>query len=274
MSLAQVNLLNPPRLDKIAVKRSFNRAAPAYDKQGVLQAEILKRLLGRLDYIKHQPSTILDLGCGTGGGIAGLKRCYPRSQIIGLDLAGEMLKLANRQFGWFHQKRLVNADMEQLPFAPNSFDLLFSNLALQWANDLPAMFKALVEVGRQGSLFMFTTFGPGTLQQLSQSWAELDQQPHVHQFIDMHDVGDALMAANFQQPVIDSETIHLQYDDFRSLLDDLKNIGAANADNSRRKGLMTPTRLRGLEQSYRSYGFENGKFVATYEVVYGHAWLK
>ena len=62
--------------------------------------------------------------------------------------------------------------------------------------------------------------------------------------------------------------------DFRSLLEDLKNIGATNADVGRHRGLMTPRQLRALEQRYREVGFENGKYVATYEVVYGHAWTK
>jgi malonyl-CoA O-methyltransferase len=121
---------------------------------------------------------------------------------------------------------------------------------------------------------LFTSFGPGSLQELAQSWRALDDYPHVHQFVDMHDVGDIMLAAGFAQPVVDAETIRLEYRDFRTLLDDLKQVGASNADCGRRRGLTTPRQLARLEASYREQGFENERFIASYEVVYGHAWLE
>jgi len=164
--------------------------------------------------------------------------------------------------------------MERLPFAPRSFDLVFSSLALQWANDLRATLAEFARIAKPGSLLMFASFGPGTLQELAASWEDLDRHPHVHQFVDMHDVGDAMLAAGFTNPVVDAERIRMEYGEFRMLLGDLKNIGATNAEVSRRRGLMTPAKLRSLEARYREHGFEDGKFVASYEVVYGHAWLE
>jgi malonyl-CoA O-methyltransferase len=146
-------------------------------------------------------------------------------------------------------------------------------LALQWANDLNVVFREAVRIGKPGGLFMFATFGPSTLIELKDSWFEVDQRPHVHQFIDMHDIGDALMKAGFSQPVVDAEVIKLEYSNFRQLLNDLKNIGASNADKNRSKGLMTPGRLKKLEAAYREKGFQDGKFIASYEVIYGHAWI-
>ena len=123
------------------------------------------------------------------------------------------------------------------------------------------------------ALLMFSSFGPGTLQELAASWEVLDAHPHVHRFVDMHDVGDAMLASGFEQPVVDAEVIRMEYPGFRALLDDLRNIGANNADVGRRRGLMTPAQLRRLESSYREHGFENNRFIASYEVVYGHAWI-
>ncbi len=268
-----LDLLNPPRLDKISVKKSFNRAAKNYNHAAILQEEVLSRLLQRLQYVRHQPQNIIDIGCGTGKAFKGLKKQYPRSRIVGIDLAFSMLQETREQYGFFNKKALVNADMERLPFADNSFDLLFSSLALQWANDLPATFIDMLRVARDGALVMFATFGPMTLSELRDSWSEIDQSPHVHQFVDMHDIGDALMSAGFAQPVVDSETIRLEYNEFRQLLDDLKGIGASNADRRRSRGLMTPSKLRLLEQSYRGHGYEDGKYIASYEVLYGHAWI-
>jgi len=268
-----LDLLNPPRLDKDSVKKTFNRAAKRYNKSAILQDEVLRRLLQRLQYIRLNPESIIDIGCGTGKAINGLREHYSRSKIVCMDMAFSMLGEACKQYGVLRKKRLVNADMERLPFADGSFDLLFSSLALQWANDLPATLADLARIGRQEGLLMFATFGPSTLSELRDSWFEIDRKPHVHQFVDMHDIGDALMAAGFSQPVVDAETIRLEYSSFREVLNDLKDIGASNADRNRRRGLMTPAKLRLLEEKYRESGFENGKFIASYEVVYGHAWV-
>jgi malonyl-CoA O-methyltransferase len=268
-----LDLLNLPRLDKAAVKKSFNRAAKTYDHAGVLQEEVLSRLLDRLQYIRLSPESIIDIGCGTGRGVAGLQKTYSKARVVSLDLAYSMLQETKKQYGLFSKKRMVNADMERMPFTNNSFDLMFSCLAIQWANDLNVVFREAARMGKPGGLYMFATFGPSTLIELRDSWFEVDQRPHVHQFIDMHDIGDALMAAGFSQPVVDAETIKLEYGDFRQVLNDLKNIGASNADKNRNKGLMTPNRLKMLEAAYREHGFQNGKFVASYEVIYGHAWI-
>ncbi len=267
-----MDLLNPPRLDKVSVKKSFNRAAKSYNRAAILQKEVLQRLLQRLQYIRHQPQSMLDIGCGTGKAVGGLRKQYSGSNLVCLDLAYSMLLESRKAFGLLQKKRLINADMERLPFSDNSFDLLFSCLALQWANDLPATFRDLARIGRDGGLLMFATFGPATLKELRDAWIQLDQRPHVHVFVDMHDIGDMLMAAGFSQPVVDSEVIRLEYGSFRQVLDDLKGIGASNADRNRSRGLMTPARLKLLEEAYCDTGFENGKFIASYEVIYGHAW--
>ncbi|MEM7563036.1 MAG: malonyl-ACP O-methyltransferase BioC [Pseudomonadota bacterium] len=268
-----MDLLNPPRLDKSFVKKSFNRAAKSYDNAAILQEEVLNRLLQRLQYIRHQPETILDIGCGTGKAIRQLQKNYSGARLTAVDLAMQMLHQSRSQFSLLSKKRLVNADMEQMPFKNASFDLLFSSLALQWCNDLAATFRELARISGTGGMLLFSSFGPATLKELDASWQAMDPHPHVHRFMDMHDVGDAMLAAGFEQPVVDSEIIRMEYSDFRSLLGDLKNIGASNADVSRRRGLMTPGRLRQLEQQYRESGFENDKFIASYEVIYGHAWM-
>jgi malonyl-CoA O-methyltransferase len=268
-----LDLLNPPRLDKSSIKKSFDRVAQSYDRNAILQIEVLSRLLHRLEYIRHQPGAIIDIGCGSGKGIAGLRSRYPGSDMVGLDLAFSMLQETRKQFGMLRKKRVVNADMERMPFADNSFDLLFSNLALPWTNDLGATFKEIARIGKSGSLLMFATFGPDTLNELRRSWSEIDPKPHVHQFIDMHDIGDALMASGFSQPVVDAETIRLEYRRFRQVLEDLKNTGASNAEKTRSRGLMTAAKIKRLEYLYRQLGYEGGKFFASYEIVYGHAWL-
>ena len=269
-----MDLLNLPRLDKKSVKKSFNRAAKSYDQAAILQEEVLNRLQQRLHYIRHRPETVVDVGCGTGKAIPGLLKRYPRARVYALDIAESMLALARPRFGLLHRKRLVAADLEQMPFAPRSFDLVFSSLAMQWCNDFRGALAEFARVSRPGALLMFSSFGPDTLKELAASWQALEPEPRVHRFIDMHDVGDAMMAAGFEQPVVDAEVIRMEYGELRGLFADLKNIGASNADVGRRRGLLTPSKLARLESSYREHGFENGKYIASYEVVYGHAWCR
>ena len=268
-----MDLLNPPRLDKQAVKNFFNRAAKSYDNSAIMQQEVQNRLIERLQYMRHQPETVIDVGCGTGKAIRNLQKAYPRARVHAVDLAAQMLSRASSRYRLLSKKRLVVADMEQLPFAAQSFDLVFSSLALPWCNDLKTTLREFARVSRPGALLLFSSFGPATLRELAVSWQAFDARPHVHRFIDMHDVGDAMMATGFTQPVVDAETIRVEYRAFRGLLDDLQNGGSSNADVGRRRGLTTPRQLRALEQSYREHGFEQDRFVASYEVVYGHAWV-
>jgi malonyl-CoA O-methyltransferase len=268
-----VNLLNPPRLDKSAVRKSFNRCAGQYDDSAVLQREVLSRLLERLDYIKLEPKLILDLGCGTGQAIKPLKKRYGKARVLALDMAEAMLEQSRKQYGLFDKKWLVNADMEHLPLKDQCVDMVFSSLALQWSNDLQHSFAEFKRVGRPGGLLMFTTFGVNTLSELRQSFALIDDTPRVHQFMDMHDVGDMMLGAGLSQPVMDMEQITLQYKNFRDLLSDLKSIGATNAEKGRQRGLMTAGKLKRLQQAYEEIAFEDGCYQASYEIVYGHAWF-
>ncbi len=268
-----VNLLQPPRLDKSAVRKSFNRCADDYDRLAALQAEVLARLLERLDWVRLQPERVLDLGCGTGQAIPSLRKRYRGARIIALDLAERMLARARRRYGLLDRKWLINADFEAPPLKNDCIDLVFSNLSLQWSNDLPATLRELQRIGREGGLLQFTTFGVDTLKELRAAWREIDERPHVHGFPDLHDIGDWMLAAGLREPVVDVETITLEYGDFRDLLRDLKGIGASNADIGRGRGLLTPARLRALEAAYRRQGFREGRYRASYEVVYGHAWF-
>lgn len=268
-----MNLLNPPRLDKAAIKKSFNRCAGQYDRSAVLQAEILSRLLARLDYIKLQPELIVDLGCGTGQALIPLLKHYRKSSVLALDIADEMLVRAKKRYSLFDRKWLVNADMERLPLVDSCVDLMFSSLALQWSNDLASTFAEFKRVGRPGGLLMFVTFGVNTLWELRESWLRIDDLPRVHQFMDMHDIGDLLLSAGLSQPVMDMETLTLEYKKFGDLLKDLKSIGATNAEKNRSRGLLTAAKLKTLQKAYEKIAFDGDRYQASYEVVYGHAWF-
>ena len=262
------------------VQRSFAAAAQTYDDNAFLQREIADRLFERLDYIKLQPGRALDLGSGTGYATRKLRQRYANAEIISLDLAPEMLQLSRgklpaepiltRFLGRSRTQKWLCANAEALPLAAESIDLVLSSLMLQWC-DPEAVAAEVARVLRPNGLFMFTTFGPDTLKELRAAFRQLDAAPHVNDFVDMHDIGDILVQAGFSDPVMDQETITLTYADLKSMLRELKGIGAHNVLPGRARGLMGKQRWQRLQNAYETYRHE-GRLPATYEVVYGHAW--
>ena len=258
-------------IDKLQARRAFNRAATTYDAVAELQYEIGDRLIERLDYVRLQPARILDLGAGTGFFSAALLKRYRKADIVALDVAENMLRQVQARGGWFRKPRCVCADAETLPFADDSFQLIFSNLMLQWSVDLEKTFMELRRVLAPGGLLMFTTFGPDTLMELRASWERVDGFTHVNRFIDMHDVGDSLVSTRWAEPVMDSERITVTYRQLGTLMQDLKQIGAHNVTHGRPAGLTGRQRMQQLVEAYEAFR-EDGVLPASYEVVYGHAW--
>ena len=267
-------------LDKRAVRRSFERAATTYDAHAVLQREVCDRMAERLQFLKFAPGTILDAGCGTGYGSRKLLAHYPEARLVALDIAPAMLRAARSQcpawqrlLPWLARSRAsyVCGDLEALPLKSAGADMLWSNLALQWCNDLDAVFAGMHRVLAPDGLLMFSTFGPDTLKELRQAFGQLDGDPHVSRFADMHDIGDALVRAGFAAPVMDMDIVTLTYDDLAALMRDLKAIGAHNAAAGRRQGLMGKGEWRRLQAIYETFR-SAGQLPATYEVIYGHAW--
>ncbi|HVC49621.1 MAG TPA: malonyl-ACP O-methyltransferase BioC [Burkholderiales bacterium] len=267
-------------IDKGEVRRSFSRAASTYDANAVLQREAGQRLFDRLDFIVHSPKRILDLGCGTGLGSFWLAKRYPYSEVLALDLAMPMLDQLNNRAGfwdWLNPNSLLRrihpicGDMDALPFRSGEVDMIWSAFALQWSVDLDATLAEMYRVMKEGGLLMFATFGPDTLVELRKIFAKLDGLPHVSQFIDMHDVGDALIRAGFVTPVMDMEYFTLTYKDVKTLMRDLKDLGAHNAAHGRMRGLSGRGWLARITEEYEFLRRE-GLLPATFEVVYGHAW--
>jgi malonyl-CoA O-methyltransferase len=267
--------------DQSRVRRAFDRAAENYEQIAVLQNEVCRRLLEKLEIVKLSPGYILDAGAGTGRAIPTLFQQYKKAQVVALDLSEKMLGETAKQGSFFRSPHLVCADIEQLPFADDSFDLVYSSLSMQWCNDLNAVFMEAKRVLKPGGLFVFTTFGPDTLKELRQSWAQVDTANHVNQFVDMHDIGDALLQHGFAEPVMEAEMLTVTYDSVDAIMHDLKAIGASvtaervpdekgNVETGNR-GLSAKSVLQTVRQAYEAFRQE-GLLPASYEIIYGHAW--
>jgi len=257
---------------KSAIARSFNAAALTYDKSAVLQNVVGERLFERLDLVLIEPETVLDLGSGTGVFSRQLQGRYKKKRVLGVDLAWQMAAFANRQKKWLARDRYICADAEYLPLADHSVDLIFSNLMLQWLPNPDQIFKEAQRVLVPGGLLMFSCFGPDTLKEMRQSWALVDDKEHVNLFMDMHDIGDSLTNAAFSGIVMDNETISMEYESLDLLHQDLRNIGETNINANRNQGLTSKSHWKHYLQAYEQFKNEQGEYLASWEITYGHAW--
>ena len=238
-------------------RRRFERAAKTYDKAARLEEEVATRMLERLDYMKIAPRRVLDAGSGPPRRELGKR--YPEAQLVALDFALGML----RRRSWFSRKPLaVCGELERLPLATGSVDLVWSNMALHWLSDPLPAFREFARVLAPDGLLMFSTLGPDTLKELRAAAGAA----RVHAFTDMHDLGDMLVAAGFAAPVMDMEMLELAYPSAEGLLKDLRESGQTNARADRGRGLAG----KGLLAKLRSALPDRVSF----EVVYGHAWKR
>ena len=259
------------RIDKERARRAFGCSADSYDEAAVLQREVGTRMLERLELVTLAPEAVLDLGCGTGEQTQQLMQRYAKARVHALDFALPMLRHARKRGRWLRRPRCICGDMEQLPLADDSVDLICSNLAFQWASDPVLLYRECLRVLRPDGLLMFTTFGPDTLQELRSAWSAVDDHAHVSPFMDMHDLGDILVNSGYAAPVMDVERIVLTYGNVDDLMRDLKRIGARNATSGRPRGLTGKARMQAMREAYEKFRCDE-LLPATYEVVYGHAW--
>ncbi len=271
--------MQEPFIRQKTLKQAFSRAAATYDAHAVLQREIADRLLAHLEFTKFKPKRILDIGCGTGYLISRLRKRFRRASIYGLDIAREMLKKArssHKTLPFGPRRGFVEGDALSLPFKDAGFDLVCSNLTMQWVADPRTMLLEMRRVLAPGGLILFSTFGRRTLMELRQSLAAISHERAglVLPFPDVTSLGDALMELPVELPVTDSDLFTLTYPDVISLVRELKNLGASSsAIRHRPGGLYGRGLLKRLSRIYgEKHRLEDGRIRATFEALYAQAW--
>lgn len=278
---------NPPKLsapiDLDHVRALFSRldrTRPA----DFLRREIASRMVDRLELVKIAPLRVLDAGCGDGADLGVLQKMYAAAQILGVDAAEAPLRAVRSQgakqssLNQLLSKLLPSkagidllcGDFADLPLAPNSIDLVWSNLALHWHPQPDRVFAEWRRVLRVNSLLMFSCFGPDTLRELRTAFAEADLAPHVLPFVDMHDFGDQLVEVGFSTPVLDMEVITVTFDTAQALLADVRALGG-NPLGTRSQGLMGKQAWQRMLAALERQRRPDGKLALTFEVIYGHA---
>lgn len=280
----------PQLFDHQQVRRAFSRAAGHYDEAAALQREVASRLLDSLDYFderaqreadergeKHPrtPELVLDIGTGTGHAAAAMQRRWPKARVLAMDLALGMAREARRNAGpWRPFKPRPHAlcgDIRALPLMDSSVDILYSNLCLQWIDDISDVFRGFRRVLRPDGLMVLSTFGPDTLWELREAFGQADDAPHVNPFPSIAQLGDALIAAGFVDPVLDRDEIRLHYDSLAELMRELRTLGATNALIDRRRSLTGRARFARAAAAYEALRVD-GQLPATWEVITAHAW--
>ncbi len=257
------------------LRRTFNRAAREFDRAAALHREIAGRMIERLSIIRLPAKTILDAGSGTGYASKLLRQRFADCFVIELDHSAMMLRQrANRRrnfwqwAGW--SRSPVCADFQRMPLAPSSVDLMWSNLALHWAEDIAVSFAEAHRVLRPGGLLMFSMFGPDTLEELKD--ASADNGFRVNAFVDMHDIGDVLVQAGYADPVMDMEYLTLTYASVAAILHDLKAQASSCTREPGHKGLTGRNVYESVVARYEKFRRQDGSLPATFEIIYGHAW--
>lgn len=250
--------------EKHQMRRSFDRAASAYDSAAVLQRRAGERLGERLGLVGDRPRYILDAGSGTGHGVGLLSRRYPDAWIVQLDIAYAMVAAGQQRAP---DTGTICADIEHLALAEGVFDLVWCNLALQWAEDLPRALSELHRVLRPGGWLAFSTLGPDTLCELGQAFEGVDENRHVNRFVDAAALGSQIDDCGFVGTQFASEPQVMEYDRVRDLMRDLKSIGAHNVMRGRPGGLMGKRKWLRVEENYEHFR-RGGMLPATYDLFY------
>ncbi len=262
------------KINKIALAQQFGRAASTYEDAAVLQKEVGFRLIDRLLGLNLKPKTILDLGSGTGFFTQHLQQHFPRAKVFSLDIAEGMIRYSKNIISEGSDPSVqsihhVCGDAEFLPFKTHCFDLVFSNLAFQWCQQLTLLYNEINRVLKPKGSLLFTTFGPDTLQELRSCIEKLGSNQHIHLFMDMHHIGDLLLHTGFSDPIVDMEMMTLLYDEFFSLKQDLKMIGANFAPT--KKIFNRKINLSSVSKTYELFRNNSGQLPASFEVIYGYA---
>ena len=155
-------------------------------------------------------------------------------------------------------------------FDHESLQYVVIHLQMAWL-DFESLLSEVRRVLKPGGVVFFASLGPDTLGELAYAWAQVDQHPHVHPFVDMHFVGDALARLGFSQPIVDTDWLTVEYDNVGLLLDDLKSEGFVNLLPDRRKTLTGKARMEAFRQELVESFSRNGTLPINFEIIFGFA---
>ncbi len=259
------------RVNSAHLERRSDRAASGFEAAGFVHAATLGGLLERLEPMRVEARSVVDLGCRTGAASRALERRFRGARVIAVERSQCMLQKALGGRRWFSRVSYLRADLHALPLADQSVDVVVSNLALAALDDPVAVAREVARVLRKDGLFAFVTLGPDSLGILRRAWERIDPDPHVQRFIDMHDLGDLFVGAGLLNPVLDVDRLGLDYASSSALFRDLTATAARNTLAGRRRTLTGTSRFRRMRTELEASS-GGGAIRVDLELVYGHCW--
>ena len=167
-------------------------------------------------------------------------------------------------------KTCLVGDAESLPLADGVFDVVFSNMAIQWCASPLDVFRESFRVLKPGGQMIFTSFGPQTLVELREAWRAVDEEVHVNPFFSVANLNEAIEGAGFCDCELFTRRHRLEYPDVMTLMRELKGIGASNQMPGRASYLTGKGRFLKMMAAYPVIEGPFGPMIlATFDVVIG-----
>ncbi|PPD04368.1 MAG: malonyl-[acyl-carrier protein] O-methyltransferase BioC [Methylobacter sp.] len=254
-------------IDKLKVRQSFSLACNTYDAAAGLQRIIADRMINAFNDCDGKINHVLDLGCGTGYLTKALQNSLTFDHLFAVDIALPMLVFCREKNLQRSNFSPICADAANLPFRSGSIDLITANLVLQWLSDLHGALMEIKRLLKPCGQLLFSTFGPQTLQELKQAWAQVDQFSHVNEFYHLEAIRSFLLSCGFKNIVITSQNHVMQYDSVFALMRELKDLGAHNVTSGRNKQFTSPGKLNTMIAAYEAANQSSAGIKATYEVI-------
>lgn len=278
----------------LRVQQTFDRSASVYKEHAGLLAILEERLLERLATLAISPLCILDLGCGQGSRLDRLKKSYPQASVVGIDASAEMLRgykkaskqrksraraflrrsvaaLSRASEAALEQPVLLQANAMALPLTNDSVDLAIAHQLLPWCDSPKTLFAEMYRVLKPGGTVFWSSAGPDTLSEYRKLWQRIDTYPHDFGLLDMHDLGDDMLTAGFDAPVMDRENLTITYSSLDALVRELRGVGCSNLARGRRRGLMASNTPRRLQEALEE---KSDMLSMTLELIQGHGWKR
>lgn len=245
------------------VAEDFSQAAAQYNAHARWQYSMLQKLLDwQPDLAKY--ASVLDAGCATGRLADEARERGYDWRITGSDIAWRMCQQAKQKMP------IVCADLQKLPFASTSFDVIISALCLQWVEDVPAVLAEFARVTKLQSEVLISVLVTGSLAGLQESFGQVDAYPHTMHFRSAEAVLQEAQAAGFS--IIKQSQLHeaVAYPSMQDLVASLRAIGANNKNPNRRRGLMTRRSWERVERHYMAHNSSPAGILAHYNVLFLH----
>lgn len=242
---------------------------PRTAENGFLWQEVSSCLRNRLSVMNVIVDRFIDVGCGQGKDLMWLRKQFPQSSAVGVDGAFSPVRQASRK----NQDPAIAylcGNAETMMFLPETFNLVWSNMMLHWAEDIGAVLSCWYQMLRQNGLLLFSCLGYGSLHNLYHAFDGLDGYGHIMTFLDCQQLGEAMVQSGFPSPVLEREWIVLTYQEIGPLLRDIRALGG-NPLVNRRQGLMGKAIFAKLIQNLEALRDETGQITLRFEIIFGHA---